>query len=641
MDIIVKRNTRQTLTFRKPGDYSADTVKFTLKADRTLTSARLIDKDASVSYSASTLISTFTVSLLPSDSASLSNDSYYYDLRVENSSTDREPLEGGNAYIDKSVRNDTDGLNVPSFEAFADDTVLTKLSGTVVGSTYSETKALLNIDSVNVKDYGAVGDGVTDDTTSIQSVLDLGGNIYIPSGTYITNPLLVKDNTVLVLNPGTILKAKTGYGTNDSLLDIQDKSNITIFGNGATIQMLKAEYVSGEYRHCARIYGSNNITIYDLNAIDSGGDGFSIGGNDFCSNIMLINCRADNNKRQGCSITNGKNITILGGEYKNTIGTDPQCGIDIESNYSANYYLENILIDGVRTYNNAGGGIRVSLGMISGNVSIHIKNCLSESDGSGGEAGLELMSVRSDEKLGGQVVINDCVVLNPQGNGVMMNAWNERAPKTILKNIFVMNPGVNATSATYKNGLLLRVDLNPSYGTSFGYVDIIDFIAEDNRGSTIMQIPIYINNGDVSNGTYLKNILIKNPNGSNWTSASVTPLLVSNTLIENVRAIYDESWYMTGQSSQTFAKHYLGATFSPTTSATYTLPTASEFINASFSILLRNTGTITVAPASGDIIVPSAGGSISSNTIGSFLTLKAIESGKWYITKSIGTWSDV
>ena len=41
--------------------------------------------------------------------------------------------------------------------------------------------------SVNVKDYGATGDGTTDDTTSIQAAINAvtsGGVVYFPSGTY-------------------------------------------------------------------------------------------------------------------------------------------------------------------------------------------------------------------------------------------------------------------------------------------------------------------------------------------------------------------------------------------------------------------------------------------------------------------------
>ena len=108
MDIKIIRNTTQTLTFPVSGDYSEDTIKFTVKADKTLTSSRLIDKDASVSYSSPT--STITVDLSPADSAGLSSGRYYFDLRVENSITDKALITSGVAYIDKTVRTPTDGL---------------------------------------------------------------------------------------------------------------------------------------------------------------------------------------------------------------------------------------------------------------------------------------------------------------------------------------------------------------------------------------------------------------------------------------------------------------------------------------------------------------------------------------------------
>lgn len=53
---------------------------------------------------------------------------------------------------------------------------------------------------INVKDYGAVGDGVTDDTTAVQNALNAaqGKTLIIDGVCKITAPLIVKDNTEII-----------------------------------------------------------------------------------------------------------------------------------------------------------------------------------------------------------------------------------------------------------------------------------------------------------------------------------------------------------------------------------------------------------------------------------------------------------
>jgi hypothetical protein len=63
---------------------------------------------------------------------------------------------------------------------------------------------------LNVKDFGAVGDGATDDTAAIQAALDVGGKIYFPAGDYRFYKVFVsqastylygESNTVSLLRP--------------------------------------------------------------------------------------------------------------------------------------------------------------------------------------------------------------------------------------------------------------------------------------------------------------------------------------------------------------------------------------------------------------------------------------------------------
>lgn len=66
-------------------------------------------------------------------------------------------------------------------------------SGTGAAATTVQAKLR---ECISVKDFGAVGDGVADDTTAIQAAItavsSLGGTVYFPTGTYkITTPLYV------------------------------------------------------------------------------------------------------------------------------------------------------------------------------------------------------------------------------------------------------------------------------------------------------------------------------------------------------------------------------------------------------------------------------------------------------------------
>src|SRR3982074_2098371 len=63
----------------------------------------------------------------------------------------------------------------------------------------------------NVKQYGAKGDGTTKDTAAIQKAIDDctagkgGGTVEVPSGTFVTAPIVLKSNMTLHLASGATL----------------------------------------------------------------------------------------------------------------------------------------------------------------------------------------------------------------------------------------------------------------------------------------------------------------------------------------------------------------------------------------------------------------------------------------------------
>jgi hypothetical protein len=135
-------------------------------------------------------------------------------------------------------------------------------------------------ESLSVKDFGAVGNGLTDDTISVQAAIDAanaagGGAVYFPPGTYLCTRLTVYSKVELIGagKDSTTIKLKNGtnnnliYGLNsDALWGTDTKAGI----DGFTLQNLtldgnRANNTAGS---CIAIYGSR-LNFYDLNIKNS------------------------------------------------------------------------------------------------------------------------------------------------------------------------------------------------------------------------------------------------------------------------------------------------------------------------------------------------------------------------------------
>ena len=218
---------------------------------------------------------------------------------------------------------------------------------------------------VNAKDplYGAKGDGVTDDTAALQkavnAVAGTGGTLYVPDGTYMVNALTsvyLKSNMTLSLSTGAVLKAITNGSSNYAIVVISGASQVNVVGGTLLGDRSTHTGTTGEWGHGLSIKGSSQVVVDSVLSKDCWGDGFYITSS---SSVTVCNVTADHNRRQGLTITSVNGMVIRKSTFKNTGGTLPEDGIDIEPNPGET--VNNVLITGCNFTTNSGFGIEIGV----------------------------------------------------------------------------------------------------------------------------------------------------------------------------------------------------------------------------------------------------------------------------------------
>ena len=234
----------------------------------------------------------------------------------------------------------------------------------------------------NVKNYGAKGDGSTDDTDAIQAAIDAvegtGGTLLIPDGTYMINAtrnngsrgLLVGNDITLRLSPGAVLKAIPNSAQAYAILFVSQANRVNILGGTVEGERSRHGGTAGESGMGIYVASSQNVVIEGVTAKECWGDGFYIGGSSGCQNVTLCNVVGDHNRRSGLSAVYVDGLVIRNSTFKNNRGTLPEAGINLEPN--AGETVANVQISGCTLANNAGSGIQV--GVALSNSSGSIKN---------------------------------------------------------------------------------------------------------------------------------------------------------------------------------------------------------------------------------------------------------------------------
>lgn len=312
------------------------------------------------------------------------------------------------------------------------------LSAPITQATQAATKAYvdtsvsaINNSIVNVLNYGAKGDGSTNDTAAIQAVLNTFAGkamVFIPATghSYMVGNLTVPSGTDLLVN-GTV----TSLPNAGTMLFIQNVANITVQGHGTLDGNNANQSVTQAVFY---VFNSSNVRLsgltlqnakdWNLNVVQSSDvvvDGVTmLGGihaNQFasgCDSCWLTNCTIDGPTSDiGFSFYGGvTNSGAIGNVVRNSgvAGATVGDGINVLCDASQPASCSNILIDSNIVHHSYGGGITVDQG--AGGTGLHTNITISNNKcHDNGTLGFTIADIGIKHCVGAVIVGNQSTTL--------------------------------------------------------------------------------------------------------------------------------------------------------------------------------------------------------------------------------------
>jgi polygalacturonase len=251
--------------------------------------------------------------------------------------------------------------------------------------------------TVNVRNAGARGDGVHDDTAAFQAAINSlpssGGTVTVPAGRYRINALKsvnLRSHMRLKMDSGAQLVAIPNNRTRSYVVKAWRVNNVEIVGGEIVGERARHAGSTGEWGMGLDIRASSNVSVRNLKTSDCWGDGVYIGAIGRAghatpsTDITLNHVTSTGNRRQGMSIGPVQRVYVVNSAFLNTHGTMPQSGIDIEPQTQGP--SRDIRIESTTMAGNGGNGL-----VMHGNVAgVVVKSSKIEKNNGFGVLGIQL-----------------------------------------------------------------------------------------------------------------------------------------------------------------------------------------------------------------------------------------------------------
>lgn len=426
-----------------------------------------------------------------------------------------------------------------------------------IGSLYA---TLTKNDSYDLRQFGAYGDGTTDDTTYIQEALDFVSSqkqeLTISEGTYMVDAstgVLPKSNTTITFSNGK-LKAIPNNLEHSQVVKFDRVENIVI--NDCVIVGERDEHIgtTGEWGHCIYFIGScKNITFNNADLSNAWGDGIEMFAQNednvwkYPTNIYFNGMTYIHHcGRQGVSIIAGEHIYFDTLYCKGIDRTPPCAAIDIETE-GITWYIGNIHINYLKSEDTSKAFSLRNKGGITGDITVdridHI-NPHYEMDNPSAMQYISPVTIFFDYYTtdSAKYSINIGDIFTDYGTFLVQNAYIGATPTVHISNIF--SKKVQAISSAdvnrFRSVFYIYYDKQCSLSSKLGgiYVDNIvvnNMIERDGNNLSARYYSVYYNFDDNASKTFencvINCTLVNHEANINFTGA---PMPTSNVVFNNV-----------------------------------------------------------------------------------------------------------
>ena len=197
---------------------------------------------------------------------------------------------------------------------------------------------------VSVKQFGAYGDGIHDDTAALCNCVNNNPEVNIPDGIYMINgitnsggSMLPLSNSHIILSNNATVKVITNDQTHYAVFLVSNVENVIIEGGKIIGDLDTHTGYAGQWGHGISVLHSTNVTVRNMDISKCWGDSVYVGtpSSDHSKkskNVIVENCVLHDSRRQGISVTGCDYFVCRHCEIYGIGGHSPQDGIDFEPN---------------------------------------------------------------------------------------------------------------------------------------------------------------------------------------------------------------------------------------------------------------------------------------------------------------------